>query len=156
MNTPALGTIGWFDLTVRDATAVRDFYQDVVGWSAQPLDMGGYTDYCMIPPGSDAPVAGVCHARGPNAEIPPQWLIYITVKDVAASVAACRPRGGKVILEPREMGGGIVAVIADPAGAACALYQTLSVPPATRKPAAKARKKAGPAKRAAEKRKAGR
>jgi len=51
--------------------------------------MGGYSDYLLLPPGSDEPIAGVCHARGSNADIPPQWLIYIAVQDVEVSAAEC-------------------------------------------------------------------
>ncbi len=85
--------------------------------------MEGYADYCMLPPGSDQPATGICHARGPNADLPPSWMIYITVGDVARSVEACRAAGGTVVREPREMGGAWFAVIRDPAGAVCALHQ---------------------------------
>ena len=34
-------------------------------------------------------------------------------------------RGGKVVQPPREMGDGRVAIIQDPVGAACALYQSI-------------------------------
>lgn len=118
-----VGTIGWRDLTVPDADAVRDFYAAVAGWTFQPVDMGGYADYSMIPPGGGDPVAGICHARGINEGIPPQWLIYIVVADVDASVAACRARGGEVVAGPRSMGAARFAVIRDPAGAVCGLYQ---------------------------------
>jgi hypothetical protein len=66
----AAGGIGWHDLTVEDAPRIRDFYQVVVGWRAEPLDMGGYDDYVMVQAGTADPVAGICHARGPNATIP--------------------------------------------------------------------------------------
>lgn len=102
---------------------MRSFYESVVGWNSQAVEMDGYSDYCMLPPGGDKPVAGVCHARGPNADLPPSWLIYITVEDVMRSVAVCRTAGGDVLREPREMGGALIAVIRDPAGAVCALYQ---------------------------------
>ena len=49
---PAVGRIGWIDLTVPDALAIRDFYQAVVGWRAEPVEMGDYSDYSMLPPGS--------------------------------------------------------------------------------------------------------
>jgi predicted enzyme related to lactoylglutathione lyase len=123
MTAPKFGTISWTDLTVPNADAVRDFYAAVAGWSAQPVDMGGYNDYCMLPPGADAPAAGICHARGDNANLPAQWLVYITVPDVAASLAAVAARGGKVVAPVREMGGGRMAVIQDPAGAVAALFQ---------------------------------
>ncbi len=68
-------------------------------------------------------MAGVCHARGANAELPPVWLIYVVVADLDASLAACRERGGQVIAGPRSMGRARYAVIRDPAGAAVGLYQ---------------------------------
>jgi len=120
---PKIGSVGWFDLTVPDAANVRTFYEAVVGWKTQAIEMEGYSDYCMHPPDADQPVAGICHARGPNADLPPSWMIYITVEDVARSVAACRNAGGQVLREPREMGGAWIAVIQDPAGAVSALYQ---------------------------------
>ena len=51
-KTPEPGTIGWMDLTVKDAVAIGDFYAKVVGWSTSPVDMGGYEDFCMNPPGA--------------------------------------------------------------------------------------------------------
>lgn len=119
---PRIGTIGWVDLTVADADGVRDFYEAVAGWGSQGLDMGGYEDYVMTSPGGDG-VAGVCHARGSNEGLPAQWLVYITVADLDASMAACREGGGEVIAGPKSMGGARYCVIRDPAGAACALYQ---------------------------------
>jgi hypothetical protein len=119
---PAPGTIGWMDLTVPDATALRDFYQAVAGWTAGEVDMGGYADYTMHAPGGQM-VAGVCHARGPNAALPPQWLMYITVPDVDTAVARCTERGGRVLLGPKAAGPSRYCVIQDPAGAAVALYQ---------------------------------
>ena len=117
-----VGTIGWQDLTVPDAPAVRDFYKAVVGWESRGEDMGGYEDYHMIAPATGASVAGICHARGVNADVPPQWLVYIVVEDVERSCATCSEMGGNVIAGPRNMGGGRFAVIRDPAGAMCALF----------------------------------
>ena len=39
----------------------------------------------MMAPESGKVAAGVCHARGSNAKLPAQWLIYITVEDVDKS-----------------------------------------------------------------------
>lgn len=122
-KAPAAGTIGWTDLTVQNADAIRDFYARVVGWTITPLDMGGYSDYLVLPPGSDQPIAGICHARGSNADIPPQWLIYIIVQDVEVSAAECVRSGGVVLTHPRGLSGGRFCVITDPAGAVCALFQ---------------------------------
>lgn len=117
------GKIGWIDITVDDAEGLRDFYAAVAGWKPEPVDMGDYADFTMTMPGSGTPAAGICHARGSNAALPGQWLIYIVVPDAEASAAACTANGGKVIVGPRSMGGGTFAVIEDPSGAVAALYQ---------------------------------
>jgi len=122
MTEPGIGRITWADLTVADAAEVRDFYRQVVGWTATEVAMQGYSDYGMHSPESGEMVAGICHARGPNADLPAQWLVYITVADVEAAAARCRDLGGEVIAGPRALGEGKLCVIRDPAGAVCALY----------------------------------
>jgi len=122
-DAPKVGEILWRDLTVKDAPRVRDFYQQVVGWTSTGQDMGGYEDFNMISPTTGETVAGVCHARGVNADVPPQWLMYVIVADVEASAKKCVELGGKIIAGPRMMGGGQFCVIQDPAGAVCALYR---------------------------------
>jgi len=123
MSAARLGTIAWRDLTVPDAGALRDFYSRVVGWEAKPHAMGDYDDYEMVARGTGETVAGVCHARGPNAGMPPQWLVYVVVEDVARSAAACTALGGRVVEGPRPMGAKAFCVVQDPAGAMLALIE---------------------------------
>ena len=123
---PVAGSVAWRDLTVPDADAVRDFYTAVVGWRVEPGDMGGSADYSMLNAGGEA-VAGVCHARGVNAGLPAQWLMYVVVEDLDASLERCHALGGRVVAAPRGLGGGRFCVIADPAGAVCALFQPAAV-----------------------------
>jgi predicted enzyme related to lactoylglutathione lyase len=119
-----IGTIGWIDLTVPNATSVRDFYAAVAGWTPVDVPMGDYSDYSMHPPGDPKAVTGICHARGVNANLPPQWLIYITVADLDQSIQKCRELGGTVLTGPKSLGSyGRLAVIQDPAGAVAALLQ---------------------------------
>ncbi len=118
------GKIAWVDLTVRDASRVRDFYMEVVGWRPSEVDMGGYSDYGMSRPDTGETVAGVCHARGANADLPAQWLIYITVDDVEKAAATATRLGGVLLRPPTPMGGqGRYCVIRDPGGAVAALCQ---------------------------------
>lgn len=121
-SQPAIGQITWRDLTVPNAQEVRDFYSGVVGWDWSGQNMGGYDDFNMLSPETGETVAGICHARGSNAHLPPQWLVYITVMDVDASAEQCRKLGGKVLDGPRTMGDARFCVIRDPAGAVAALY----------------------------------
>jgi predicted enzyme related to lactoylglutathione lyase len=126
-ETPAPGTIIWTDLTVENADGLREFYADVAGWESSPVSMGEYDDFNMTSPTTGQPVAGICNARGSNAELPPQWLIYITVEDVEASAARCEALGGKILVGPKGMGTyGRYCVIQDPAGAVSALFTPAS------------------------------
>ena len=118
-----VGKIGWIDMVVDDASGVRDFYKAVVGWETDDVDMGGYSDYVMKMPASGDGVAGICHARGSNADLPSGWMIYIIVTDVEKSAATCVSEGGQVIVEPRGLAGGSFCVIRDPGGSVAALYQ---------------------------------
>ncbi|MFT7471703.1 MAG: putative enzyme related to lactoylglutathione lyase [Kiritimatiellia bacterium] len=116
-----IGRIEWMDLTVDDASHVRNFYTSVVGWSSSEVDMGSYSDFNINLPDTQDTIAGVCHARGSNANIPSQWLIYVRVESVADSAEKCKKLGGKVLDGPRRMGGSNFCVIKDPAGAVMAL-----------------------------------
>ncbi len=118
---PVIGKVVWQDLTVQNAEEIQAFYCDVIGWQSKPHDIGEYHDFDIIAPETDETVAGICHARGSNANIPAQWLIYVTVEDVKQSAARCTELGGKIIDGPRTMGNHTFCVIQDPAGAVLGL-----------------------------------
>jgi predicted enzyme related to lactoylglutathione lyase len=115
--------VAWIDLTVPDAAGLKDFYADVMGWTVSPISMGDYDDYAMVDSnGSGVGVAGVCHARGVNAAIPPVWMPYFRVDDVAAAVARCLDLGGELIkpVDPPQAYG-VTAFLRDPQGTAFGL-----------------------------------
>jgi uncharacterized protein len=120
-----VGCISWLDLTVTDASATRDFYRQVVGWSVQNVEMEdageSYADYNMLST-DGSPSAGVCHARAVNLGLPPIWIIYLPVGDLKESLRRVRDGGGKVIKETRGADGKHTsAVIQDPVGVWLAL-----------------------------------
>lgn len=122
-----VGRISWLDLTVSDALARRDFYRRVIGWSVQDIAMEEaserYADYNMLG-GDGIPAAGVCHARGVNLGLPPVWMIYLPVGDLADSVRRVEEEGGKVIKAPRGTDGAYAyAAVQDPVGACIALVR---------------------------------
>jgi predicted enzyme related to lactoylglutathione lyase len=112
----------WFDLTVPDADEVLAFYQSITGYSSEALDMGDYDDYILYDLEAK-PLAGICHARGVNAELPAQWLVYFTVNNLEESMLRCEAFGGKIVSGPRSSGNGTYCVIRDPAGAHAALFE---------------------------------
>ncbi|MDX1396766.1 MAG: VOC family protein [Gemmatimonadota bacterium] len=123
-DAASVGRIAWLDLTVENADATRDFYREVVGWSVQDVDMKDgdepYADYSMLD-GDGEGAAGVCHARGRNRGLPPVWLIYLPVGDLAESLRLVREEGGTVIKETAPDSRYASAVIQDPVGVSLAL-----------------------------------
>lgn len=113
---PPLGTVGWIDLTVDDATGALDFYQHVCQWESSAFDMGEYKDYCVQPKGGDV-FAGICHNKGDNAGAPPVWIMYVVVPDAAEAADRAKQRGGEVVVGPKPVMDGHIAVIKDPCGA---------------------------------------
>ena len=120
-DRPVIGQVEWLDLTVNDATRVKNFYSKVVGWKSSDVDMGSYSDYSIETPADRNTVAGICHARGQNANIPSQWLVYVRVASVSESAEECKRLGGEVLDGPRRMGGSHFCIIKDPEGAVMAL-----------------------------------
>lgn len=118
-----IGRVSWMDLTIEDATTVSQFYHKVVGWDIQGFDMGGYEDYCMNDPKTGETLAGVCHAKGTNASMPAQWLMYVGVENLDSSLEQVVKEGGKVMGDKKSDGkGGHYCLIQDPAGAYLMLW----------------------------------
>lgn len=115
-----MGRIAWLDMAVPDADARRDFYREVIGWTVEDMPMGSgesaYADYVMVAADGEG-AAGVCHARGSNADFPPVWMIYLPVGDLAASIARVTEEGGTVLKVSRNKEGEpAYAIVRDPVG----------------------------------------
>lgn len=118
-----VGAIVSADLTIPDAAELKDFYTQVIGWTAEDLTMDDeepYADY-ILKDASGNWAGGVCHARGVNSKIPPVWIVYINVANIKESVVKCKELGGKVIKEAFDANGNyIYAMLEDPKGAVLA------------------------------------
>jgi uncharacterized protein len=126
-DAASIGRISWLDLTVSEASATRDFYRQVVGWSVQAIEMEHngerYVDYTMLDQ-NGSPVAGICHARGVNEGLPPVWMLYLPVGDVVESIRRVGAEGGQVLKSVRGKEEKYVYVaVQDPVGAYLALVQ---------------------------------
>jgi uncharacterized protein len=110
------GAFSWSELTTTDPAAAAEFYGQLFGWVAQDMGeaMGGYKVVNV----GDTGVGGIM-AMPPGAPpMPPHWGCYVTVDDVAATLAACARLGGKTLMGPHDIPGvGRMAVIQDPQGA---------------------------------------
>lgn len=117
MEKKKIGKVLWHDLTVNHAENISDFYQQVVGWEKEEFSMGEYNDFIIKDPTEKEVIAGICHARGLNKNLPAQWLMYIQVENLDESLENCKKLGGQVLGEKRKMAEGFYCLIQDPAGA---------------------------------------
>lgn len=76
-----------------------------------------YVDYGMaVDP--TTPAGGICHNRGKNKGIPPQWISYFYIDDVEKALQTCLDLGGELLKENRKKDGTLSFVIVkDPQGA---------------------------------------
>ena len=112
----------WCDITTENADELVSFYEAVMGWKKEAIDMGGYSDFVMMK-NDGTPVSGICHKRGVNENYPSGWINYFTVESVDNALRAVVDKGGKQVGEVRHHGNDSFCVIIDPSGAACALYE---------------------------------
>jgi predicted enzyme related to lactoylglutathione lyase len=111
------GEFVWHDLVTDDPSAARVFYGSLFGWT---FEAAGGVDpgYTMIKH-EGVPIGGIVpRPRAPDAPFIAQWLTYVVVPDLDASLEVFRRQGGQVIRGPRIVRGDLrVAVVADPQGA---------------------------------------
>jgi uncharacterized protein len=118
----APGTFSSVDLATSDADAAESFYGGLFGWKSE--DMGGAGGTYTIFRLDGKHVAGCFEAADGRPGTPPRWNSYITVQDVDASVARATELGGSVLMEAQDVAQiGRMAMIADPTGAAVALWE---------------------------------
>jgi len=109
-------TFCWIDVGTDDASAAKKFYGRLLGWEFDDLPTGEQGTY------------SICRLRGKavaglyDLAETPGWGTYIKVGDVDAATERARGLGAEVLVEPFDApGGGRVATVRDPAGAAVSL-----------------------------------
>jgi hypothetical protein len=120
------GSFVWYELMTSDPKAAEAFYRDVVGWGAQaaPTAVPGMT-YTLLTAGT-MPVAGLMAVPAAAAAMGarPGWMGYVGVEDVDAAADKVLGLGGAIFKAPTDIAGvGRFAVVADPHGAAFALFR---------------------------------
>ena len=116
MTTPAQNAVTWFEIGAPDVDAAKAFYGELFGWSFSAD--GEYT--LITAPDAAGPSGGIFNTGG---NIPPYAVFVVQVADVAATATRTEKLGGKVIVAPMELDGGmVVAYLTDPNGAMFALF----------------------------------
>jgi predicted enzyme related to lactoylglutathione lyase len=117
------GALCWADLSTPDVKRASDFYSGLFGWQVitDPKDPSGYLH---IKNGEHF-IGGIPPASYRQPGVPPHWMAYFQVDDVDASASKAKEMGAKLYLPPMSMEGvGRFSVIADPQGAAFAIFKS--------------------------------
>ncbi len=122
----------WYENASDNKDAAKAFYTEVIGWKTHEMDMGPAGTYVSLVAG-DKPRGGLV-AAAPG--VPSHWVSYLRVEDVDATTAAAKGNGGSILAEPFSVPGvGRISVIADPQGAAFALFHEADEAGASNAPA---------------------
>lgn len=115
------GRFVWRDLMTKDLKTARTFYGELFGWRFEDTRRGE-RPYVLARIGS-TPVAGIVDVSAiPDAA--PQWISFMSIDDVDRATADVVSSGGRVLLEPREVGAlARAAVVTDAQGAPLGLAQ---------------------------------
>ena len=121
VNEP--GAISWNELVTTDP-GVTKFYSDVVGLTAETMDMG-QGPYTVFKAG-EAMVGGSMAPQMPG--VPNHWHVYFGTDDADATAAKATELGGKVIVPPFDTSVGRMAVLSDPQGAVFSIIKPTPPP----------------------------
>ena len=121
--TGVSGTLCWADLNTSDPERARQFYSALFGWKlfAAEHDPSGYLHI----QNGEQHIGGIPSAAHRNPQAPPHWMLYFAVADVDAVAAVAQQHGGRVLMTPTSTESvGRIAVVADPQGAAFAIFKS--------------------------------
>lgn len=110
------------ELQTGDVAKAKEFYSKLFDWRLEDLPMpDGKGTYTMINVGEGT---GGGMVTSPAPGVPPHWLAYIGVEDVAASTEKAKSLGATVVQDVMEVGShGWMSIIVDPTGATFALWK---------------------------------
>ncbi|MSV34802.1 MAG: VOC family protein [Bryobacterales bacterium] len=118
------GDFCWRELLTSDSAAASAFYAQVFGWRmVHEMDLGAMGIYRIFGIGGKQMGGMMTIPKG--APMPPAWLYYAETPDLDAAIGRATKSGAKVLNGPMEVpGGGRIAQLMDPQGAAFALHQS--------------------------------
>ena len=137
------------ELNTGDVAAAKAFYKKIFDWKLSDMPMGTMT-YTMLDVGKGVG-GGMMQKMAP--EHPTQWVSYVEVASVRATIAKARDAGATVLVEYQPIPGtGAIGLFMDPSGAWLGLWEPAAKPAiAPTKAKAAAAKKPAPAKKPAAK-----
>ncbi|HMH30012.1 MAG TPA: VOC family protein [Steroidobacteraceae bacterium] len=119
----ATGDWIWSSLHAKDAGAEAAFYQNLLGYDVFDLPSDDGLEHLILSTDDYARASANDLEQG-SARRHSHWLNFVRVENAAQSAAKAVAMGGRVLVEPRvDRHGGMLAVVADPAGAPVGLME---------------------------------
>lgn len=117
------GTFVWNELSTSDVEGAKTFYQTVIGWTVESMDMGENGTYHLLKDGDEMRGGLMSNANIPG-DPPPNWMGYIGVDDVDGTCERAKAAGGQVLNGPFDIPNvGRMAVLMDPQGAVVSIMK---------------------------------
>lgn len=118
------GQFCWNELATPNLKASKEFYANSFGWTFSDHKMDT-TTYTMVKRG-DKEFAGIWEIpHDQQKEIPPHWMSYILVENLAQSLEKVKKNGASIKVPVTKVGDfGHFAIITDPVGAHIALWES--------------------------------
>ncbi|MEU5975621.1 VOC family protein [Streptomyces sp. NPDC047315] len=121
MTVKPQGTPVWADAMFTDVEGAKRFYGAVLGWTfgEASSEHGNYTQAY-----ADGKAVAAVVPPMPGSEEASRWCLYLASPDVAATAAEVRSNGGRVLLEPMQVGDfGSMCIVSDPDGVVFGAWQ---------------------------------
>ncbi len=106
---PAIGAWLWTDLITNDGATAQAFYSEIVGYKVQEITAADGDIYQVVGRDSRAR-AGIVEVNW--TEVDSNWLPYVRVSDVSATIQQAEALGGRLLLRIDD-----AAMLMDPTGA---------------------------------------
>jgi len=120
---PSAGDWVWCSLLTTDPDADAAFYQTLLGYEVYELPAQDGIEHLLLASDENAR-ASVNTLPANFTSRHPHWLNFVRVADAGAATVTAVQLGGRILVEPHaDRHGGLVAVIADPFGAAVGLME---------------------------------
>jgi predicted enzyme related to lactoylglutathione lyase len=120
---PAIGDWIWSSLHAKDAGAEAAFYQNLLGYDVFDLPGDDGLEHLILSTDNYARASANDLERD-SARRHSHWLNFVRVENAKETAAKALAMGGRVLVEPRaDRHGGMLAVVADPAGAPLGLME---------------------------------
>jgi len=121
-----IGALAWNELLTRQPDTTQSFYAGLLGWAPTTRDMGDfeYTSFVINGEG----IGGLNVMDEGFDGIASQWMIYVAVANVEATVEAAQALDAKVLSPPREIPAvGTFATLKSPRGGMFRVIQMLDL-----------------------------